>query len=145
MSNKNCWKARRLRRSQNKKKNKGQQPQRAKREKPLNAITKEKSIPKKGDSERNKSQGGLVLAENHNETLDAMLQAYKARLKSLETLEERWRLYPAPQIEEKCSNTKKPQNQDFGVGVHLATKPFLRHHHSIGSTVMHLHLNLHLI
>ena len=39
------------------------------------------------------------MAEKHHETLDAMLQAYKARLKPLETLEERWRHYSDPQIE----------------------------------------------
>ena len=39
------------------------------------------------------------MAEKHHETLDALLQAYEARLKPLETLEERWRLYPDPQIE----------------------------------------------
>ena len=41
------------------------------------------------------------MADKHHETLDAMLQAYEARLKPLETLEERWRQYPDPQIQSK--------------------------------------------
>ena len=42
---------------------------------------------------------GSVLAEKHFEPLDALLQAYKARLKPLEMLEERWRKYPDPAVE----------------------------------------------
>ena len=34
----------------------------------------------------------------HHETLDAMWQAYEARLKLLETLKERWRQYLDPHI-----------------------------------------------
>ena len=52
-SNQNSWKARRLRRAQNKKKNKGQPLQTAEKEKPLNETTREdpreKSMPKKGE------------------------------------------------------------------------------------------------
>ena len=39
------------------------------------------------------------MAEKHFEPLDALLQAYEARLKPLETLEERWRRYPDPAVE----------------------------------------------
>ena len=39
------------------------------------------------------------MAKKHMETLDALLQAYEARLKPLETLEERWRQYPDPELE----------------------------------------------
>ena len=38
--------------------------------------------------------GGSVLADKHMETLEALLKAYDARLKSSETLEQRWRRYP---------------------------------------------------
>ena len=90
-SNQNSWKARRMRRAQNKKKNEGPTPQTAKTEKPLTETIKEspkkKSTPKEGESKSDKSLGGSVLAEKHHETLDAMLQAYEARLKPLETLE----------------------------------------------------------
>ena len=52
-SNQNSWKARRMRKAQNKKKNEGQQPQSTNGEKPLNQTTKEgpkeKSTPKEGD------------------------------------------------------------------------------------------------
>ena len=43
--------------------------------------------------------GGSVLAEKHMETLDALLKAYKARLRATETLEQRWRRYPDPKNE----------------------------------------------
>ena len=33
------------------------------------------------------------------ETLEALLKAYDARLKSSKTLEQRWRRYPDPEIE----------------------------------------------
>ena len=42
---------------------------------------------------------GSVLADKHFEPLDALLQAYEASLKPLETLEERWRKYPNPAVE----------------------------------------------
>ena len=35
-----------------------------------------------------------MLAEKHFEPLDAILQAFEARLKPLENLQERWRRYP---------------------------------------------------
>ena len=44
---------------------------------------------------------GSVLAEKRFETLDGMLQAYEARLKPLETMEERYRSYPDPVIESR--------------------------------------------
>ena len=37
--------------------------------------------------------GGSILADKHMETLEALLKAYDARLKSTETLEQRWRRY----------------------------------------------------
>lgn len=40
-----------------------------------------------------------MLADKHFEPLDALLQAYEARLKPSETLEERWRKYPDPTVE----------------------------------------------
>ena len=42
---------------------------------------------------------GLVLAEKKIEPLDALLQAYKARFKPQETLEERWKRFPNLTIE----------------------------------------------
>ena len=44
-------------------------------------------------------QSGSLLAKIWFETLDGMLQAYEARLKPLETLEERYRAYLDPAIE----------------------------------------------
>ena len=49
--------------------------------------------------EQKKQQPGSVLAEKRFETLDGMLQAYEARLKPLETMEERYRSYPDPVME----------------------------------------------
>ena len=43
--------------------------------------------------------GGSVLADKHVETLEALLKAYDARLKSSKTLEQRWRRYPDPKEE----------------------------------------------
>ena len=51
------------------------------------------------DLEMKKQQPGSVLAEKKLETIDGMLQAYEARLKPLETLEERYRSYPDPIME----------------------------------------------
>ena len=65
-----------------------------------NLVEEEKSTtcePK----ERVEQQPRSVLAEKHFEPLDAMLQAYEARLKPLETLEERCRKYPDPIVEER--------------------------------------------
>ena len=45
-------------------------------------------------NERVEQQPGSILAEKHFEPSDAMLQAYEARLKPLETLEKRYRKYP---------------------------------------------------
>lgn len=41
---------------------------------------------------RERQPAGSVLAEKNFEPLDSLLQAYEARLKPLETLEERWKL-----------------------------------------------------
>ena len=41
-----------------------------------------------------RQQPGFVLAKRRFETLEGMLQAHEARLKPLETLEERYRAYP---------------------------------------------------
>ena len=46
-------------------------------------------------------QPWLVLAKKHFEPLDAMLQAYEARLKPLETLEERYIKYLDPIVENR--------------------------------------------
>ena len=48
---------------------------------------------------------GSVLADKHMETLEALLKAYDARLKSQETLEQRWRRYPDPEEETRQLET----------------------------------------
>ena len=55
----------------------------------------------KTDLKIKKQQPRSVLAGKKFETLDGMLQAYEARLKPLETLEERYRSYPNPVMEAK--------------------------------------------
>lgn len=50
-------------------------------------------------TKENEQSARSVLVEKHFETLDALLQAYEARLKPLETLEERWKNYLDPAIE----------------------------------------------
>ena len=45
-----------------------------------------------------KTTRGVGFGSNF-EPLDALLQAYEARLKPLETLEERWKHYPDPAVE----------------------------------------------
>ena len=49
----------------------------------------------------NELNGGLVLVDQALEPLKAMLDAYEARLKPKETLEERYRAYPNPMLETK--------------------------------------------
>ena len=48
---------------------------------------------------RNVSSGGSVLVEKVNEHLDAILQAYDARLKNNQTQEQRWITYPYVELE----------------------------------------------
>ena len=101
--NRNSWKARRARRAKSQKPQKETEPPPENKQEPTKDISI--TTQKETDKQTNKSkgtktgEGGSVLAKKHHETLDALLQAYEARLKPLETLEERWRLYPNPQIE----------------------------------------------
>lgn len=46
-------------------------------------------------------EGGLVLAEKVSKPLQAILDAYQARLRSNQTNEERLRAYPDPEIEKE--------------------------------------------
>ena len=102
-SSRNRWKARQARRAKNKKKQENDKQQPLKGDETKGETSK--PIPKESNKENNeggsskKGIGGSVMVENHMETLDALLQAYKARLKPLETLEERWRQYPNPELE----------------------------------------------
>ena len=48
-----------------------------------------------------RGEAGSVLAEKFFEPLDALLKAYEARLKPLETMEERWKNYPDPAQESR--------------------------------------------
>lgn len=52
--------------------------------------------PLKKKPTREEQPVGLVLVDKHFKPLDALMQAYEARLKPLETLEERWKHYPNP-------------------------------------------------
>lgn len=56
---------------------------------------------------QNASSGGSVLVDKVNEPLDALLQAYEARLKKNQTMEQRWMTYPYADLEkgrmEMCS------------------------------------------
>ena len=99
---KGSWKARRERRAANKK--------RKEQEKVAETQTREQGEPQnitETPEERvnlepkphTEKSGGSVLADKYNEPLDAILKAYEARLKPLETLEERWRKYLDPTVE----------------------------------------------
>ena len=99
---KGSWKARRERRAASKKRKEraraaetpkegqGEPPQ------PIEIQDERVNLEPKPNAER---PAGSVLADKHFEPLDALLQAYEARLKPLETLEERWRKYPDPTVE----------------------------------------------
>ncbi|MCO5559225.1 hypothetical protein L7F22_012820 [Adiantum nelumboides] len=99
---KESWKARRERRAASRKHQK-QNTQGEKNETKENTPNLGKELPGETNNENQKETerqpAGLVLAEKHFEPLDAVLQAYEARLKPLETLEERWKHYPDPAIE----------------------------------------------
>ena len=99
---KRSWKACRERRAASKKKQ--EQSTAAEKNKSKQKETelnqnKEKERENLKPKERIEQSSGSVLAEKHFEPLDALLQAYEARLKPLETLEERWRKYPDPAVE----------------------------------------------
>lgn len=102
-SSQNSWKARRARRAKSKKQQEDKNPQPLKEKeqrKYTSKCVKKETSKEKDEGESSKMDlGGFVMAEKHMETLDALLQAYEARLKPLKTLEERWRLYLDPQIE----------------------------------------------
>lgn len=85
-SNHNSWKARRACRvASTKKQNEETHPKMVKKQ-PKEIL---KEVPHEKEKKKNKErQVGLVLVEKQMETLDALLQAYKARLKSIENLEE---------------------------------------------------------
>ena len=94
---KETWKARRARRAASRRK--------------LNDKLKETAIETKAESVKTgeiqepsevnekKQPAGSVLAEKHFEPLDALLQAYEARLKPFQTMEERWKNFPDPALE----------------------------------------------
>ena len=92
---KGTWKARRERRATSKRR---QERNRSKSEAIHSEVQMTSQRPKEGHMKLAKStlevkgqQPRFVLAEKKFETLDKMLQAYEARLKPLETLEERYR------------------------------------------------------
>ena len=94
---KETWKQRRARRAASKKKRaeKGQaavhetiqQTQANKTENPL------KDTPNETLRQDREQSAGSVLVDKIHEPLDALLKAYEARLKPLETMEDRWRNY----------------------------------------------------
>ena len=49
----------------------------------------------------NEQSVGSVLADKIHEPLDALLKVYEARLKPLETMEDRWRNYPDVALESR--------------------------------------------
>ena len=89
-SSRNSWKARRQRREASKKRKAEQgEKENTKRDKTHNNAS-----PAKQTENQMKGEAGSVLADKLFEPLDAMLKAYEARLKPLETMEERWKNYP---------------------------------------------------
>ena len=54
----------------------------------------ENPLPIENQARRAIELGGSILAKKHMETLEALLKAYDARLKSSETLEQRWENTP---------------------------------------------------
>ena len=62
---------------------------------------KKETNPVKEKENKVRGEAGSVLAEKFFEPLDAMLKAYEARLKPLETMEERWKNYPDPAQESR--------------------------------------------
>ncbi|MCO5551829.1 hypothetical protein L7F22_005332 [Adiantum nelumboides] len=55
----------------------------------------------KNNQPRKASSGGSVLVDKVLEPLDALLQAWEAKLNNNQTLEQRWLTYPYPEIETK--------------------------------------------
>ena len=103
MQTKGTWKARREQRAASKRR---QERNRSKSEAIHSEFQMILENPREGHMELAKStlevkgqQPGSILAEKKFETLDGMLQAYEARLKPLETLEERYRSYSDPVME----------------------------------------------
>ena len=88
------WKARKARRAASKaKRNENEQ---AVEEKLPQTAEAQPNEPPKKQKTREEQPAGSVLVDKHFEPLDALLQAYEARLKPLETLEERWKNYLDP-------------------------------------------------
>ena len=88
------WKARRARRATSKAKR--NEKEQTGEEKLPQTTEAQPSEPPKKQNTREEQPAGLVLVDKNFEPLDALLQAYEARLKPLETLEERWKNYPDP-------------------------------------------------
>lgn len=97
---KESWKARRARRaaSRRKQNEKINEETTKNDEQSDNKMSSSENNQQKEKEKETKNKGkqsaGSVLAEKHYEPLDALLQAYEARLKKFETLEERWKNYP---------------------------------------------------
>ena len=99
---KGTWKARKERRaaSRNRKEKARQEAERVHSEAQQTSEPGEERMgDTEKDAEQKNQQPGSVLAEKKFETLDGMLQDYEARLKPLETLEERYRFYLDPVME----------------------------------------------
>ena len=95
---KESWKARRTRRAASKKKQDNTIEQGNETAVSKDTPEQKERVDNLGES-KERQPAGSVLAEKNYEPLDALLQAYEARLKPLETLEERWKHYPDPAVE----------------------------------------------
>lgn len=93
---KETWKARRVRRAASRKKRNKKVKAVETKESETKSAEKETKIEPPQKKANDKESAGSVLTEKHFEHLDALLQAYEARLKPLEILEERWQNYPDP-------------------------------------------------
>ncbi|MCO5563850.1 hypothetical protein L7F22_017499 [Adiantum nelumboides] len=62
---------------------------------------RESKMIERNNQPRKASSGGSVLVDKVLEPLDALLQAWEARLNNNQTLEQRWLTYPYPEIEIK--------------------------------------------
>ncbi|MCO5571299.1 hypothetical protein L7F22_025037 [Adiantum nelumboides] len=85
---------------------------------------KNASIVEPNKSPRKASSGGSVLVDKVLEPLNVALEAYEARLKPKQTLEERQMRYPNPELQ--CKPSKYPSASDMvmRLAIELAGKPY---------------------
>ena len=102
---KKTWKQRRARRAASKKRRAKKEQEAIQKTTPQNLEQQQeksqKDTPKETIKPEKEPSAGSVLVDKIHEPLDALLKAYEARLKPLETMEDRWRNYLDAAIESR--------------------------------------------